>query len=225
MFSGEEAFKFTDRMYAEETMGKRAYLLVLTLLVGGGLALATYIGSLTYSMQSNFWWVLVYLATAIPGIYMSAKSDNWMVSFVGYLLVIIPSGAIIGPYTALYKPESVLQMALIAAGVSFAIGAAGVLYPKSVEHWSGFFMTGLLILIFGDIARMFMVSMGVTPTSLGFWDWLGVVLFCGLIFYDMNRAMRLPKTMDNAVDSAVALYLDVINLFIRLLASGGQRKD
>jgi FtsH-binding integral membrane protein len=225
MIGGEDTFKFVERMYGEDTMSKRAYLLVLTILVGGGLAIATYIGSITYHMHTNMWWIFGYFALAIPGIYMSVKSDNWMVSFVGYLLVIIPTGAIIGPYTALYKPESVLQIALITSGVSIAIGFAGVIYPKSVEHWSGFFLTGLLILIFGDIARMFMVSMGVVPTTLGFWDWVGVVLFCGLIFYDMNKAVRLPKTMDNAVDSAVAVYLDIINLFIRLLASGGRRKD
>ena len=39
------------------------------------------------------------------------------------------------------------------------------------------------------------------------------------IWYDWAKAQNNVKTLDNAIDSAVALYLDVINLFLRLLGS------
>lgn len=35
--------------------------------------------------------------------------------------------------------------------------------------------------------------------------------------YDWAKAQNNRKTLDNAVDSAVSLYLDIINLFLRLL--------
>jgi hypothetical protein len=34
-----------------------------------------------------------------------------------------------------------------------------------------------------------------------------------------GRANQIPRTMDNAVDSAAALYMDIIDLFLRSLVS------
>ncbi len=47
--------------------------------------------------------------------------------------------------------------------------------------------------------------------------------FCGYIGYDWGRANQIPKTMDNAVDSAAALYMDIINLFLRILRIMGRK--
>ena len=55
-------------------------------------------------------------------------------------------------------------------------------------------------------------------------DWIGVVIFGGLVIFDLNRAVRLPHTLDNAIDRAMAIYLDFINIFLRLLSLMGQKK-
>nr|MCR5618576.1 Bax inhibitor-1 family protein [Lachnospiraceae bacterium] len=47
--------------------------------------------------------------------------------------------------------------------------------------------------------------------------WIGAALFSGYIGYDFWRAQQFPKTLDNAVDCAVDIYLDIINLFLRIL--------
>lgn len=206
-------------------MSLRSFIGFLSLLIAGGLGAATYLASLTYGMEPNLWWIIAYFVIAIPGIYISAMSDNWVVSLFGYSLVIAPTGLLIGPYVALYTVESVFQVLLLTIGVTIGLGLAGALYPKSVAHWGGFLFMGLLVIIFGDIAHIFMLMFGFEPVTMGIWDWLAALLFCGFIFYDMNRAVRLDRTLDNAVDAAVSLYLDIINLFVRLLAIFGQSKD
>jgi FtsH-binding integral membrane protein len=55
-------------------------------------------------------------------------------------------------------------------------------------------------------------------------DWLFVILFSGYIGYDVAKSQAYPKTLDNAVDSALDIYLDIINLFIRLLSILGRRE-
>lgn len=221
MFSGE-VFEFDKRTRGANTMPVRLYLAVVTIFVAGGLLAGTFVGSLTYGMQPNWLWIVGYFLVAIPGVIISAKSDNWVVSSVGYAMVILATGAITGPYVALYKIHSVINIAVITVGVSIGIGVAGVIYPKSVEHWGGFLLTALWVLIFGSIAQSILLAFGFQSVGLQFWDWLGALLFCGFIFYDMNRAVRLAHTMDNAVDSAVALYLDIGNLLIRLLGAAGE---
>lgn len=45
-----------------------------------------------------------------------------------------------------------------------------------------------------------------------------------IIGYDWGRANRIPKTTDNAIDSAAAIYIDIINLFVRILRIMGRRR-
>ena len=55
-------------------------------------------------------------------------------------------------------------------------------------------------------------------------DWIAAGLFSLYIGYDIYRSQQFPKTLDNAVDSALDIYMDIANLFIRLLDILG-RKD
>ena len=52
---------------------------------------------------------------------------------------------------------------------------------------------------------------------IGHWNWRAG--------FDWARANAIPKTADNAVDSAASLYMDIINLFLRILMilAGGRR--
>ena len=47
--------------------------------------------------------------------------------------------------------------------------------------------------------------------------WVGAGIFTLYIGYDWYKAQAYPKTLDNAVDSALDLYLDIINLFLKIL--------
>lgn len=49
------------------------------------------------------------------------------------------------------------------------------------------------------------------------------MLFSAFIVFDFNRAMRIPKTFLNAFDVGIQIYLDMINLFIRMLEIFGKK--
>ena len=59
--------------------------------------------------------------------------------------------------------------------------------------------------------------MGFIGFDLGLIDYIVVLIFCGYIGYDWAKANALPKTYDNAIDSAANLYVDIVNLFLRIL--------
>lgn len=69
------------------------------------------------------------------------------------------------------------------------------------------------------IAQLFIPEL-----RLGVIDYIGAGIFSLYIGYDMYRANSMTKTMDNAVDICVDLYLDIINLFLFLLRIMGQKK-
>jgi FtsH-binding integral membrane protein len=76
----------------------------------------------------------------------------------------------------------------------------------------------LLASIVAELILTFVFKM-----DLGIMDWIIAAIFCGYIGYDWGKASALPKTVDNAVDSAAALYMDIINLFLRILSIMGKK--
>jgi FtsH-binding integral membrane protein len=59
----------------------------------------------------------------------------------------------------------------------------------------------------------------------GIIEWMVAIIFCGYIGYDWSRANSIPRTLDNAIDSAAALYMDIINLFLRILRIMGEAEE
>ena len=53
--------------------------------------------------------------------------------------------------------------------------------------------------------------------SLGIIDYIVVLIFCGYIGYDWAKANMGEKTVDKAVDAAAMLYVDIANLFLRIM--------
>ena len=80
------------------------------------------------------------------------------------------------------------------------------------------FVVGSFIVLF---AGMIGIPIEGAMTAL---DWIGVFLFGGLVIFDLNQAMRIERTHDNAIDAAVGIYLDIANIFLRLLDLFGDRK-
>ena len=72
----------------------------------------------------------------------------------------------------------------------------------------------LIGLIVAEITALFLF-----PGTQNIFSWLGAILFALYIGHDHWKAQQFPKTLDNAVDSALDLYLDIINLFLRVLSS------
>ena len=104
---------------------------------------------------------------------------------------------------------------LIAGGM----GALVMIVPSFFEKLGGALLGCLFGLLICEIVLLiFRVEQSVT-------DWVAAGIFSLYIGYDIHRSQQFPKTVDNAVDCALDIYLDLANLFIRLLEIMGKRDD
>jgi len=55
------------------------------------------------------------------------------------------------------------------------------------------------------------------------YEWIFAGLFSLFIGFDWARANSCAHTLDNAVDLSASMYLDIINLFLRILSIMGRR--
>lgn len=163
-----------------------------------------------------------YIVMAIAGILISSRSQNVIVSFIGYNLVVVPFGLVISTlveYYAEVDPSIVTNAFLYTFLIAAGMLVLAVLKPSIFASLGGALGSVLLGLILCEVVLLlFRVQQHVT-------DWIAAGLFSLYIGYDIYRSQQYPKTMDNAVDSALDIYMDIANLFIRILSILGDSKD
>ena len=163
-------------------------------------------------------FILGYFACAFFGIFLFKKSTNPIVSFIGYNFVVVPFGFIINIIVSQYAPNLVINAMVVTGMVTAIMMILGVTYPAFFEKLAPVLFISLIAVIIAEIIGSFFFKM-----IFGITDWIVALIFCGYIGFDWSRANKIPKTIDNAVDSAAALYIDIINLFIRILSIMGRR--
>jgi len=159
-----------------------------------------------------------YFASCFLGIYLFSKSDSPLVSFIGYNFVVVPFGLIINLVVSQYNPDIVLEAIRVTGMVTFVMMLLGSMYPAFFKKISGGLTIALLCVIVVELIEVFIFK-----THHGILDWIVAIIFCGYIGYDWARANAIPKTYDNAIDSAASLYMDIINLFLRILRILGRK--
>ena len=56
-------------------------------------------------------------------------------------------------------------------------------------------------------------------------DYIIIAIFCGFIGYDVARTQTYAKTTQNAIKSAADLYIDLVNILIRIISIMGDAKS
>ena len=159
-------------------------------------------------------WIFIgYFVLAIAGIAISARSTNPWISFLGYNLLVLPIGVLLCLILP-GIPVAIVTKALLLTGIVTAtMTLLGLLAPNVFLGMGRTLFIALIVGILAELVATFLFHY--TGTAF---DWLFVVLFSGYIGYDVAKSQIYPKTVDNAVDCALDIYLDIINIFIRLLA-------
>lgn len=196
-------------------------LIGLVLLYGFGLNVILVTCCAQYFANINHIALIIgYLVLCITGIVISRKSENPWVSFFGYNLVVVPVGIVLSVCLQGVSAVSVTHALATTAGVVTIMLIASTMAPQVFLSLGRILGLALLAVI---IVEVLLAIFGVlTPTFL---DVIVVIIFCGYIGYDWAKAQGDDHTPDAAVDACVRLYLDIVNLFTRILSLYSRRRD
>ena len=206
-----------DRSGGDTITGSSTFYLVLALSLIWGL-LATGL-SAEYAVNINFvpsgYLTFLGIGLVIPmiGVFISQSTDNAIVSFLGYHLIIIPFGFLLGPVVHKFSPDVVRNACYLTAIVTGIMGILGIAIPQFFSKIGGALFAALIGLLIVRILQIFIPAMA----SWGFIEYISAGIFSLYIGYDMYRASAIEKTVSNAIQVSVALYLDIINLFLSFL--------
>ena len=129
----------------------------------------------------------------------------------------------------IYAPQIIFYAFMITLTIFVVTAIYGYTTQEDLSSYRRFFMIALISLIILSIINAFI--------GVGMLEWVitigGVVIFTGLIAYDVNRIKFISYQLadgDNeamekmGIIGALNLYLDFINLFIYILRIFGRKK-
>jgi FtsH-binding integral membrane protein len=205
-----------------DTMSVRTYNIALGILVLYGFI----VNAIIVSVADDFFlrispvvFLIGYFISALIGCILSAVSSNPFVSFVGYNFVVVPIGALLSICLRAYELGDVFSAIAVTGFVVAVMLLWAIIMPN---FFAGMGRTLFFSLLIGIIAEFVAHLMGYGGDIF---NWFFVIIFSLYIGYDWCKAQSYSKTLDNAVDSALDIYLDIINLFIRILEIMGKSKN
>ena len=210
-----------DRTYNMALGGSVLYGLILNIIIcvtlGNRLTLTVYKDPMV-----ALYLIIGYVVCSIVGVLMSSKSKSPVISFIGYNLVVVPIGLVLSLTVSAYVRAGAGDIVLQA--IVYTAIATGCMIVLSIAFPD--FFSGLGKVLFGCLIGLVLaglISIFLFPGAYNIVTWVGAVIFALYIGYDFWRAQQFPKTLDNAIDCSLDIYLDIINLFIRILRILGSR--
>ena len=216
-------FRRTEHDSPGRQVSKNVYNLIIGLvLCWGFLVNWGMVKSIPYEaiVGINPWVFFIgYFVSCFFGIHLFRKSEQPIVSFIGYNFVVVPFGLIINLVVYRYDPSLVLSAIRVTGLVTLTMMVLGTIFPQFFDRIAGALTIALLVVTIVELVEIFILRI-----HHGIIDWIVVFIFCGYVGYDWGRANRIPRTIDNAVDSAASLYMDIINIFSRILRIMGRQR-
>ena len=188
--------------------------------IGACAALVTTPGFMLAVYQNYLPIMFGSVAASIAGIVvlnLGMKREGFGMALAGYALVVASIGFTTGLILPLYDLPSIANAFVGTAIIAALFTLLGATFPAFFARVQGVAMTALFALLVVSIVGGFM------GVSMGWLDYAVILLFCGFIGFDTYRAQQCEATVKMAIFNGVQIWLDLVNVFIRLLAIVGRR--
>lgn len=183
--------------------------------------------SVIFGNQVVFWGLLI--AELVLVIVLSAAVEKLSFSAAALMFVLysVLNGVTLSSIFLLYELSSIGQIFFAAAGAFAVLAFIGTVTKKDLSKLGTFLIIALGGLIIASVIGLIMGR----PDSIWI-SALGVLIFAGLTVYDAQRIRQMMLTQESVNDSnmklallgALSLYLDFINLLLKLLSLFGKKK-
>lgn len=179
--------------------------------------------NLVYNLLMN--WTLIIVAELLVGLGLSIfinKMSDSTAKFL-YLVYAALTGVTFSVIFLAFEVTSILWV-FVATAVIFGIfGLIGKNIKIDLSGFGTFLLISLLGMLVLAIINAFVANAALDLTIC----FVTLLIFVGYIVFDINRIMRLSNSQleeKYAIFWAFQLYLDIINIIIKLLRLFGKRK-
>ena len=159
-----------------------------------------------------------FLVVGLVGGSIAAKG-NYVLSLIGYGMNILAFGTLLSLVTILYPVQYIVLAAVLTTVVVLTMTIAGVIFPNAFLSMGRTIFIALIGLVVAEFVTMLL---GIFYPNI--FAIIGIFIFSLYVGYDWARGQQYPSTASYACFTALQLYMDIINIFIRILRLLGKRR-
>ena len=195
------------------TFIKHTYQLLAASLIAA--ATGAYIGMQMAPAIATWYWGLVILEFAVLiGLFFTKDKPgiNLIMLFAFTFLTGLTLTPLLSAILAMPGGANILTNALLLTAV--AVGGLSLFAANTAKDFSfmgKFLVIALIIMIVAGLINIFLGS----PLLQVILAAAGAIIFSGFILYDTQNLLR--GNFSSPIEAAIALYLDILNLFISIL--------
>ena len=150
--------------------------------------------------------------------FVRPKGSLGLLSLFGFTFL---TGVVAAPQIYLYGLQVAGQAALMTVGIFVGLSAYTIISKKDFSFLGGMLFVGLIGLFIGTLLNAFFFH---SPAGQMMFAYFGVFLFSGFILFDTSNILRNYPTSEY-ISATLALYLDILNLFVLLMHILGGNRD
>lgn len=208
--------------------GKTFFWMFLGLLGSAIIAWYTYSSGLFIDivLGDYFNWLLILeLVVVLVFSLLFRKMPPTLVGILYFVYAMI-NGVTLSVIFAVFDLSSIIYLFIVSAVIYGVLGLIGYKTDKDLTSWKPYLSVFLIAGIILSIINIFIQN----STFELFLDWAILILFFGITIYDINK-IKLLQQDPNIVSEkihiycAMQLYLDFINIFLRILSIFGKRRN
>ncbi|WP_125546255.1 Bax inhibitor-1/YccA family protein [Levilactobacillus lindianensis] len=156
----------------------------------------------------------------LPFVISGQSMKRPTVAFVGLMVYAVVTGAVISMYSMIYSGETMAAAFVSSAAVFLSMAAIGAMTKRDLTKVGTQASAALIGLIVAMIVNLFLRSQLIAFI----FSFVAVIIFAALTAWDTQRMKRMYLQYGDqvsvnglAVNGALQLYLDFVNLFLQFL--------
>lgn len=208
--------------------GKTFFWMFLGLLGSAIIAWYTYSSGLFVDIVLGNYFNLLLILELVVVLVFSLLFRKLPPTLVGilYFVYAMINGITLSVIFAVFELSSIIYLFIISAIIYGILAIIGYKTNKDLTSWSPYLTVFLIAGIVLSLINIFIQN----STFELILDWVILILFFGITIYDINK-IKLLQQDPNIVSEkihiycAMQLYLDFINIFLRILSIFGKRKN
>ena len=209
--------------------GKTFFWMFLGLLGSGIIAWYTYSSGLFIDIVREGYFDILLVVELVPVVIFSLLFKKLPPVGVGilYFVYAMLNGVTLSVVFAVFDLSSIVILFIVAALAFAALAIVGYKTDKDLSSFGTYITVFLIAGIVISLLNLLIFKSSMLDLVL---DWAILALFCGVTIYDINKIKSFQTASDISDDKlhiyfAMDLYLDFINIFLRILSLFGKKKN
>ena len=209
--------------------GKTFFWMFLGLLGSAIIAYYTYASGLIFDIVLEGYFNILLIIELVAVLLFSLLFRKLPATVVGilYFVYAMINGVTLATVFAVFELSSIIYLFVISAIIFAVLGIIGYKTNKDLSSWSPYLTVFLIAGLVLSFINLFILKSSMLDLAI---DWFILALFCGVTIYDINKIKMLQQIPEINQEKiyvycAMQLYLDFINIFLRVLSIFGKRRN